>query len=85
MHICTHALERPHASMNVHPLQVKQTISDGWSELTREEQQEWGEVGVLGAGPCSPYVSRVERTPLEWFRHVGRGPSRAHCSHRITR
>ena len=52
MHICTHALERPHASMNVHPLQVKQTISDGWSELTREEQQEWGEVGVLGEGPC---------------------------------
>jgi hypothetical protein len=68
MHICTHVLERPHASMNVHPLQVKQTISDGWSELQKEEQQEWGEGGV---GPCPVSWTVAEGSssvPWRWMK-----------------
>ena len=44
---------------------------------------------LLNARPlvwCARYIDATVASEvcLEWFRHVGRGPSRAHCSHRVT-
>ena len=45
---------------------------------------------LLGARPLvyctrSLDVAVANAVGLEWFRHVGRGPSRARYSHRVTR